>query len=254
MLRVPHSINFGNKNTWDDWHLAPSSRPLFNPPSVKTKIVDIPGANGSLDLTEALTGLPVYENRSGTIEFYVMNDYWEWYDAYSTIMNYLHGRTMMAVLEDDPMYYYKGRFSVNSWNSDKDYSKISIDYSVDPFKYMLVSTDSKWLWNPFNFETDYIMDSTFGDIEIGNLDTINLQFDQSQYGYAAVCPIFSVKGGPLKLEFNNDLMGVHETRTLNEGENRITDFLLYGPSISLKVTNEADSISKLSIIFNKGIL
>ena len=74
-----HSITFGDKNTWDDWHLIPSSRPLFNPPTPKTKYQDIPGANGKLDLSEALTGYPVYDNRIGSFEFYVMNGYQEWY-------------------------------------------------------------------------------------------------------------------------------------------------------------------------------
>ena len=135
-----HSITFGDKNTWDDWHLVPASRPLFNPPTVKTKIIDIPGANGNLDLSDSLTKYPVYNNREGQIEFIVMNDYWEWYDAYSTIMNYLHGQTMKAILEDDQEWYYIGRFSVNSWKSNKDYSRIVIDYSVKPFKYFIRGT------------------------------------------------------------------------------------------------------------------
>ena len=29
-----HSVVFGEKNTWDDWHLVPSSRPVINPPDV----------------------------------------------------------------------------------------------------------------------------------------------------------------------------------------------------------------------------
>lgn len=41
-----HSINFyenvndillkNGNNTWGDWHLVPSSRPVFSPPSPKT--------------------------------------------------------------------------------------------------------------------------------------------------------------------------------------------------------------------------
>ena len=38
-----HSIAFGNKNTWDDFYLVPSTKPIILPPEVKTKIVDIPG-------------------------------------------------------------------------------------------------------------------------------------------------------------------------------------------------------------------
>ena len=46
-----HSITFGEKNTWDDWHLIPSSRPVFNPPVFREKFIDIPGVSGLLDLS-----------------------------------------------------------------------------------------------------------------------------------------------------------------------------------------------------------
>ena len=46
-----HSITIGDKNTWDDWHLIPATRPLFNPPTVKENMVNIPGGDGVLDLT-----------------------------------------------------------------------------------------------------------------------------------------------------------------------------------------------------------
>ena len=34
-------------------------------------------------------------------------------------MDYLHGQTMRAILEDDPEYFYEGRFTVNAWKSEK---------------------------------------------------------------------------------------------------------------------------------------
>ena len=34
-------------HTYRDWHLIPTSRPVIEPPEVKTHIVDIPGANGA---------------------------------------------------------------------------------------------------------------------------------------------------------------------------------------------------------------
>ena len=87
-----HSITFGDKNTWDDWQIVPSSRPVFNPPSLKRKLLDIPGADGSIDLSESLTGSPVYTNREGSLEFIVMNGYKQWYQAYSDSMDYLQDR------------------------------------------------------------------------------------------------------------------------------------------------------------------
>ena len=58
-------------DTYETWHLIPTSRPVINPPEVKTKYVEIPGANGKLDLTESLTGYPLYDSRTGSIEYRV---------------------------------------------------------------------------------------------------------------------------------------------------------------------------------------
>ena len=70
-----HSVTFGDKNTWDDWRLVPASRPVFNPPAQKVKTLEIPGGDGVIDLSQSLTGYPVYQNRTGSIEFIVMNDF-----------------------------------------------------------------------------------------------------------------------------------------------------------------------------------
>lgn len=148
-----HSITIGEKNTWDDWHLIPASRPLFNPPPVKTNYVEIPGGDGVLDLTDALAGRPVFGNRTGSWTFFVENGFMDWSRLYSEIMCYLHGKTMKATLEDDPAYFYEGRFCVNQWKSDQQWSQIVIDYNVFPYK---MADSSDWLWDPFSFETGVI--------------------------------------------------------------------------------------------------
>lgn len=143
---------YRGKNTWDDWHLIPSTRPLFNPPSPKNNFMDIPGANGTVDLSDILSNkYPVYNDRTGTIEFYVMNGYKEWFRAYSDIMNFCHGEKCKLILEDDPAYFYRGRVSVNAWKSEKDWSKIVLDYQVEPFKFELYSSVDRWEWDPFSF-------------------------------------------------------------------------------------------------------
>ena len=142
-----HSITFMNvddtsvrKNTLEDWHLIPSSRPVITPPKVQTKYVDIPGADGSLDLTDYLAGRPTFSDREGTIEFIVLNDYniegynYNWSSLYSEVMSYLHGWQKIMILEDDPNYFYKGRFSVDSWTTDQNNSKITVGYKLWPYK------------------------------------------------------------------------------------------------------------------------
>lgn len=159
-----HSVTFGDKNTWDDWHLIPSSRPLFLPPDVKTNYVDIPGTDGHADITEALTGEVLYKNRQGSMEFYVANGYQEWEYLYSEIMNYLHGQKMRAYLEDDLGFYYEGRFSVNKWESNKYRSTIVIEYNVAPYKMDMFSSAEDWLWDPFDFEIGIIRE--YNDIRV----------------------------------------------------------------------------------------
>ena len=202
-----HSIKFGNlsnntwKDTYDDWHLAPSSRPVINPPAQKVKTLDIPGGDGLIDLSTSLTGYPVYQNRTGSIEFIVLNDFRPWQIAYSDIMGYLHGKTMQAILEDDPGYYYEGRFTVNSWKSEKNWSKITIDYSVGPYKWSLQDSTDDWLWDPFSFIDGVIRPSFFNGIVVSTTakeltfvpdeeDTVHTAVEATDY--APVKPEFIV--------------------------------------------------------------
>ena len=106
---------------------------------------------------------------------WIHDNNYDWVHKYSDIMDYLHGRRMKIVLEDDPSYYYQGRLSVNEWKSEKDWSKITFDYNVDPYKYEIFATNEPWLWDPFSFidgiirDTDAFIDITVTDSELVDL-------------------------------------------------------------------------------------
>lgn len=235
-----HSLIFNEEiNTWDDWHLIPSSRPVVNPPEVKTYYVDIAGANGSIDLTESLTGYPLYKNRTGSWEFYVANDYWSWDVAYSTIMNYLHGRTKKIVLEDDPSFYYEGRLSVNEWQSNKVCSTIVIDYDVYPYKRDVNSYTDDWLWDPFDFEVGII--NEFSNIQLsGSLTIVLINREEP------IVPTITISG----TESNVNLEFEGETYSLVPGKNTNPYVLLKPGENTLKFTGNAT----LNITFTGGSL
>ena len=131
----------GTINTWDDWHLVPTSRPVFQQGEPKTTYIDIPGADGHIDLTEVLTGYPTYQNREGSVEFIVMNGYRQvWAAGFSNFANWLHGKKIRVVLDDDPDYFYEGRFKLTNWNSNNDgtWSNVTLDYNLKPYKYALL--------------------------------------------------------------------------------------------------------------------
>ena len=137
-----HSITIGEKNTWDDWHLVPTERPIVTPPAVKTEIIELIGGDGFLDLTTNLSGKPTYQNRTGSWDFYVINPgqvpssvpFKAWTALYSDIMGYLHGKKFDVILDDDPEWFYTGRLSVQEWSTGKTNSKIRINYNFEPYK------------------------------------------------------------------------------------------------------------------------
>ncbi len=248
-----HSITFGNKNTWDDWKIVPTSRPVFNPPAIKKKIINIPGANGVIDLSESPMGFPVYENRVGSFEFIVMNDYKEWYQAYSDIMEYLHGQHMRAVLEDDKQYFYEGRFTVNNWKSDKNWSIITIDYDVAPYKMSVEKTTDEWKWDPFNFNTSIILSRKFTNLQI-TTTTTKLHFDNALFNTAPICPTFIVTSDDgVQMRFINQNKNIDIVTQLQNGDTQNSDFVFIGDPIDIELRSISGT-STVSIDFRPGRL
>lgn len=210
MARKIHSININNYNTWDDWHLIPSSRPVVNPPSPKRQTVDIPGGNGILDESDTLRGFPVYSTRQGSWEFYVENDYGNWQKRYTEIMDAIHGLKMEVSLDDDPSWFYSGTVSVNEWRSDKDRSVIVLDYDLYPYKLSYVmSNDEDWLWNPFNFETDIIYNARglgLYKIELNSPNSfIQMQYGDGYFGRLPLSPTIEIENvtQDIKIKLSN---------------------------------------------------
>lgn len=260
-----HSITFGDKNTFDDWHLVPKERPVFSPPTPKTNYVDIPGASSKLDFSEALTGYPTYENRTGTFDFYVLNglDDIQNYDLdrlYSEIADYLHGKRMHAVLEDDPDYYYEGRYAIDSWkagsSANEPRSVVTISYDVGPYKwYYKDSTDSEWLWDPFDFNNDYISSGLYGSIPITTTEK-TIEFPKITIGSAPFTPTFivtSTSGAGVQVKFSNPNLSFADAdyRTLANGTRSVYDYIVYGSNCTLKA-KVTSGTGTLSIKFRRG--
>lgn len=109
----------------------------LNPPAPKLYTVDIPGGNGSIDLTEALTGDTAYENREQTFNFVCM--FPENFEKVKTdVSNYLHGKAFDYQMTMDPDYTYHGRFTVESYShamySEGKVGTIQVKISANPYK------------------------------------------------------------------------------------------------------------------------
>ena len=165
-----HSLIISGKNTYEEWEMVPTSRPLVNPPEVKTNYTEIPGSDSSLDYTDTLTGHIAYGMRTGSWEFLLIPEN-AWANVYSSLLNYLHGKKHTVILEDDPGYYYVGRLSIDEWNSEPHNSLVVINYQLEPYKYSVQNNGDDWLWDT-SFE-DTIVYSSFNVIDTAEKAVIN---------------------------------------------------------------------------------
>ena len=152
--RQYHSITIGAYNTWKAWRLIPTSRPAVNPPEVKTNFVEVPGADGALDFTEALDSKIHYKPSEGQWEFLICHEQIDidtgnkyhsenrWSLLWHDILNAVHGKRNQIILMDEwkegaeDNRFYVGRVWLNSFVSDPNHSKIVFDYNLEPFRYL----------------------------------------------------------------------------------------------------------------------
>ena len=127
-------VTFDNKHSYWCWGLMLKSTPKITSPEPKTKYVDIPGAHGSMDLTEALTGKVQYKNREIEMEFIMMASRENWSAIYSDILSALHGQMVKISLDDDPTHYYKGRVTVGDPERERKHVILKMTAEVEPFK------------------------------------------------------------------------------------------------------------------------
>ena len=151
-------------NTWTDFHMAPTSRPVFNPPPLKSTYIEVPYRDGAIDLTTNLgyAKAPIYGNRTGTWEFIIPASLSDYPNDYRQIVTALHGLEKKIISDDDPNWYYQGRITLDNWQSNTDGSgnTVTLGYTLEPYKYCVQSLSVlSQRWDEINFGNGYINDS-----------------------------------------------------------------------------------------------
>ncbi len=105
-------------------------------PDVKTQTVSVPGADGELDLTDALTGEPVFGNRTiklklgfcpcGPFDFY----------AFAAAV---HGQRRKLELDGRDGYYI-GRCTVGTPDTSLDMTTFDVTIDADPYRFETAAT------------------------------------------------------------------------------------------------------------------
>ncbi len=131
-------IRFGDMHSYNDLKMILSGKDM-GAPSVKSKKLDIEGADSSLDLTDFF-GEPKYEDVTHKFQFSTIVPYSEFMTLYSRIKNAIHGKKMRIILDDDPLFYWMGRCYVSGFTNEKSIGQVEVECDCEPYKYKLTKT------------------------------------------------------------------------------------------------------------------
>lgn len=203
---IETGILFNNIHSFFDLDLI-LSKVEIAPAEPKTNYIDIPGGDGSLDLTEA-TGEVKYKDRVHlfTLTMNPAHDLSEraWEEKKTAISNLLNGRAYKVTLDKDPDYYWTGRLAVDSYRSEKRLRQFVISATVRPYKLKQAET-----------EVSVSLTGTAKTVTIRN-------------ARKTVCPVIECTNNTTKITFGNTVAtmdaGSHQFPEILfvEGENEVT--------------------------------
>ena len=104
-------------------------------PEPKRIFADVPGMNGILELTPAISEETTYQNRTIGLTFDMVDYQRRWLTAFSNIANQIHGRQLSVTIEPDTDYYWDAFCTVDSNKSDRNKGIVVVKLDADPFKY-----------------------------------------------------------------------------------------------------------------------
>lgn len=128
-------LTIGTYNTVE--HLWTLTACELSPAEYQQKLVEVPGRDGSLDLSAALTnGAPAYHSRELTVKLECSEgNRLTRAAAINTMVNWLDGWRVDIVLPDDPDHYITGRVSVAKDYNDNAHAAVTVTAVCDPWRY-----------------------------------------------------------------------------------------------------------------------
>lgn len=131
---IETGVHFDDIHSFHDLNLILSAVKI-SPAKPKTNYIDIPGGDGSKDLTEA-HGEVKYSDRDITFTFTVFpKDEMTFEERQTAVSNVLNGKRCRITLDKDPYFYYQGRVTVDEYLQDRNLKQFTIKAVVRPYKW-----------------------------------------------------------------------------------------------------------------------
>ena len=229
-------------HSYDDWGLYVTNTDCIGEPKQYTKYLTIPGRNGQLDLSQAISGRPIFISREIKINLAGTRFRTNWDAVISTFRNAIAGRVCRITFDNDPSYFWKGKVDVKGFESALNLGTFSIEIpEADPYKYDITSSADPWLWDPFNFETGVI--TQIGSKVITGSGSITIT-----HGHMATCPEIVISD---KLSESFTVTYDNISYPLAVGTNRVPAIMVGGETdVTLNFTGSAT----VQVVYRSGSL
>ena len=224
IYETKYGASFNGKHSFRDYGMYPHKAFSLTPPKPTTLYVSVPGADGSLDLTEALGGPVRYEDRKGSLEFVLFGDRSARRSAIDALICDVHGRRVTLSTDESPDACLHGRVQVTSEKTDAAKTVLKLEGVFDPYRTEPTSTDENWLWDPFSFERGVVRE--YADLIVDG--ALDLELIGSPM---PVTPVFRVTSGTgLTMALGGN------TYTLLPGENVFAAVVLTDAAYNVRFT------------------
>jgi len=239
-------VSTGNSyHTLRDWGLAIGNNNCLGDPVQETFYLDVPGADGLLDFSEALTGRPVFKYRPIDITLGGKKTPAVWVGFMSTLRSLIHGQIVNVVFDDFPGYYWTGRAEIKGFDRVRQIGtfKLSIP-KADPYGYSLADNSGKnWLWDPLDFEFGVIEDPITLTLTAEN-STASCTIPASVMPFVASIHVSNIGTSGLSMTVYGD------TFPLTSGENPLADFLVCQKDTEITF----NGVGTIQVIYRKRVI
>lgn len=211
---------FGNVHSHRDLRLIQQSVAV-QPAQPKINLVDIPGADGSKDLSTQPAGRVVFEDRTITWTFALYPGE-DWDNKHRQVSNALNGLACEIVLDTDLNYYYQGRLTVKNYKVDGLLRQITVEAVCRPYRLKRVET-----------KIDADLTADFRTLALVN-------------ERKPVVPIITVSA-------ETTLRWQGATVTVNAGTHKIADIELQ-PGVNLLEARATSGVGEIIVTYREGAL
>ena len=206
-------------HTLNDWGLALGNNNYIGDPEMETTYIQVPGRDGLIDASEALSGRRVYTKRQLAFELGGVRERLTWDGVISSMRNNVNGRVCRLIIDNDDAYFWRGRVYISNFDRFRDLGRFTLSVpNADPYKYDVLSSTDPWLWDPFNFETGVIT-------QIGAETIVGSGSITIPHGHMLACPEFVVSE-KVSAQFFVEFQG--DTYELTTGTNKIPSIMIGG--------------------------